>query len=102
MRSKRITVVCGSNWLLKRDRNHIELCNISLQSFVNWGEELFKIGGSWLMGLKVFAAIVIAAMVPVSALAHHSFGMFDLQKNVTYTGTVVEYNWENPHSHIIL
>ena len=35
-------------------------------------------------------------------LAHHSFAMFDLTKDVTYEGTIVEYRWENPHSHIIL
>jgi len=28
--------------------------------------------------------------------------MFELTKNVTYTGTVVEYRWENPHTHIIV
>jgi hypothetical protein len=28
--------------------------------------------------------------------------MFDLQKNIYYVGTIVEYNWENPHSHIII
>jgi hypothetical protein len=54
------------------------------------------------MKFKSIAAAVIAALIPASALAHHSFGMFDLQKNITYAGTVVEYNWENPHTHIIV
>ena len=34
--------------------------------------------------------------------AHHSFAMFEMSKNVTYTGVVLEYNWENPHTHIIM
>jgi hypothetical protein len=54
------------------------------------------------MKLKALAATVIAAMIPASALAHHSFGMFDLQKSVTFVGTVTEYDWENPHTHIII
>jgi uncharacterized protein (TIGR03437 family) len=26
----------------------------------------------------------------------------DMSKNLTFKGTVVEYNWENPHTHIPL
>ena len=52
------------------------------------------------MRCKVFVAVFMLAAT--SALAHHGFSMFDLQKDVTYTGTVVEYNWENPHTHIIV
>jgi Family of unknown function (DUF6152) len=28
--------------------------------------------------------------------------MFDIAKNVTYTGVVKEYRWQNPHSHIVI
>src|SRR5215831_19493742 len=44
-------------------------------------------------------AIILAA-VPV--LAHHSFSMFDMDKDVAYKGTVVEYRWVNPHVHMTL
>lgn len=37
-----------------------------------------------------------------TAYAHHSFAMFDMSKNITFQGVVVEYNWENPHTHIIV
>lgn len=37
-----------------------------------------------------------------AAYGHHSFAMFDMSKNVTYQGVVLEYNWENPHTHIIV
>jgi len=37
-----------------------------------------------------------------AAYAHHSFAMFEMSKNVTYEGVVLEYNWENPHTHIII
>ena len=32
-----------------------------------------------------------------SALAHHSFSMFDQTKKVTIEGTVAEVQWTNPH-----
>jgi hypothetical protein len=43
---------------------------------------------------------VLVAAAPVRA--HHSFAMFDMNKNVTYEGAVVEYRWTNPHTHIII
>lgn len=36
------------------------------------------------------------------AIAHHSRAMFDMTRNFTYRGTVKEYRWQNPHSHIII
>ena len=45
-------------------------------------------------------ALAIAAVAPT--FAHHSFAMFDMEKETVFTGTVVEYNWENPHTHIII
>jgi hypothetical protein len=41
-------------------------------------------------------------LVATAAYPHHSFAMFEMSKNVTYVGTVLEYNWENPHTHIIV
>ena len=32
-----------------------------------------------------------------AAFAHHSFAMFDMNKNVTVTGEVKEFQWTNPH-----
>jgi Family of unknown function (DUF6152) len=36
------------------------------------------------------------------SLAHHSRAMFDMAKNVTFRGVVEEYQWQNPHSHVII
>jgi hypothetical protein len=36
------------------------------------------------------------------SFAHHSRAMFDVAKNITYSGVVDEYRLENPHSHIII
>ena len=51
------------------------------------------------MNLKVasLAAVVVAAFT-ASALAHHSFAMFDAEKTVTLKGTVKELEWTNPHA----
>jgi hypothetical protein len=33
-----------------------------------------------------------------SAFAHHSGAMFDANKKVDVTGTIVDFNWSNPHA----
>lgn len=48
--------------------------------------------------LLVLQAALALAVIP--AFAHHGFTMFDMEKNVTLTGTVEAYDWFNPHSHI--
>ena len=47
------------------------------------------------------AAVVIAA-ASVPAVAHHSFVMFDKQKETTITGTVKQFENSNPHAMIVL
>src|SRR5215469_2439071 len=47
-------------------------------------------------------AVIGLAILTAPLFAHHSFAMFEMNKNVTYVGTVMEYNWENPHTHIII
>ncbi len=39
-------------------------------------------------------------LVASGAFAHHSFAMFDMTKTLTFKGVVVEYAWENPHTHV--
>lgn len=48
-----------------------------------------------------FAGIAIA-MCSMPALAHHSFSMFDGEKNMKLGGTVKEFRWTNPHSWLVL
>ena len=51
----------------------------------------------------VFAAVALMiAAWGGSLAAHHSFSMFEMEKNVTYTGVVVEYMWSNPHVHFTI
>ena len=45
-----------------------------------------------------FAAVIILATLAGQALAHHSFAMFDMKKDVTMAGVVTEFRWTNPHS----
>jgi hypothetical protein len=46
-------------------------------------------------GLVHVCAIALAYATP--AIAHHSFAMFDNQKEVTVAGVVREFQWTNPH-----
>jgi hypothetical protein len=51
----------------------------------------------------VFAAVLLLITSSGATLvAHHSFSMFDMEKNVTYEGVVVEYMWINPHTHFMV
>lgn len=43
-----------------------------------------------------------ALAIPVAALAHHSFAMFDHVNRVTLAGTVSRFEWTNPHVYIEL
>jgi hypothetical protein len=47
----------------------------------------------------VAAAALLGIVVSAQpASAHHSFAMFDRNKQVTLTGTVRQFQWTNPHS----
>jgi hypothetical protein len=50
----------------------------------------------------VLLAVLLAMIASASGrvLAHHSFTMFEMDKDVTYKGVVVDYKWINPHVHI--
>lgn len=45
-------------------------------------------------------ALLLAAGATATSLAHHSTAMFDMAHPVTVTGTVVAFDWANPHSYI--
>jgi hypothetical protein len=53
----------------------------------------FSLGG-------VLALVLVAAATPASS--HHSFSMFERDKQITLRGTVKEFQWTNPHSWIQL
>jgi Family of unknown function (DUF6152) len=41
--------------------------------------------------------LLAALVLPIVALAHHSFAMFDMTKSINYKGAVKEVQWTNPH-----
>jgi len=52
----------------------------------------------WLGGLGL---VVMTSAAP--ALAHHPFAAeYDWKKPITVTGTVTRFDWENPHSTLIV
>ncbi len=56
------------------------------------------------MNLKTIAAAILLATVVTGtpAWAHHSFAMFDMNKQVVLEGTVKEFQWTAPHSWVQL
>jgi Family of unknown function (DUF6152) len=46
----------------------------------------------------LMTVVLVGAALPT--LAHHSFAMFDRDKEVTLVGTVREFQWTNPHAFI--
>lgn len=46
----------------------------------------------------IFAALAVAAPTAVPVWAHHSFAMFDTEKEMTLEGTIKEFQWTNPHT----
>jgi Family of unknown function (DUF6152) len=53
---------------------------------------------------RITAACAVLALslsgVCATAFAHHSFAMFERDKEVTLVGTVREFQWTNPHAFI--
>jgi hypothetical protein len=52
--------------------------------------------------MRVIAGFAVAALAAAPAFAHHSFAMFDKDKNTTLEGTIKEFQWTNPHSWVQL
>jgi len=49
-----------------------------------------------------YLAAVLAVCTAASAAAHHSTNMFDADNPVEFRGTVVEWQFQNPHCFIML
>jgi len=52
-------------------------------------------------GIRARAIVAAGALLATAgAFAHHSFAMFDRDKEVVLTGTIREFQWTNPHAFI--
>lgn len=54
------------------------------------------------MKMRLLGIAGAALMLAAPAFAHHSFAMFDYNKEVTITGELKDLQWTNPHIHIIV
>ena len=54
------------------------------------------------MHIKFLGIAAAALMLAGPAFAHHSFAMFDYNKELTITGELKELQWINPHIHILV
>jgi hypothetical protein len=52
------------------------------------------------VSLSVLGAAALAGLLGLSApaFAHHSGAMFDTSKKVDVSGTIIDFNWSNPHA----
>lgn len=50
----------------------------------------------------IFGALALGGALAAPAIAHHSFAMFDKQKETWLNGTIREFQWKNPHAFIQL
>src|SRR5215213_2348759 len=51
---------------------------------------------------RVAVALVGFALASASVRAHHSFAMFEMDKDVEYSGVISEWKWQNPHVHFVV
>jgi hypothetical protein len=54
------------------------------------------------MSTKILGIVAAVLMLAGPAFGHHSFAMFDYNKDVTLVGEVKELQWTNPHIHILV
>jgi hypothetical protein len=50
----------------------------------------------------VFAAALSFGIGVAPVFAHHSFGLFDMSKTAEIEGTVVKFEWSNPHCWVFI
>ena len=49
---------------------------------------------------NLWAISAAALLFPIPVSAHHSNSGFDLDRLVTFQGTVVSFEWTNPHVYL--
>lgn len=51
---------------------------------------------------RIASVALVFTLLGRATHAHHSREMFDVGRNITYSGVVKAYRWENPHSSIVV
>jgi Family of unknown function (DUF6152) len=54
------------------------------------------------MNENLVGVLATALLIAGPASAHHSFAMFDYNREITLLGEVKQFNWTNPHIHILI
>jgi hypothetical protein len=49
---------------------------------------------------RIVAPCAVGMALTASAVAHHSYSMFDYSKLLSVSGTVAKHEWKNPHAYI--
>jgi hypothetical protein len=48
---------------------------------------------------RLAGVILMFASTGAALVAHHSFAMFDMDKDLKLVGTITDVKWQNPHTH---
>jgi hypothetical protein len=51
---------------------------------------------------QLAGALMIVALVPAAALAHHGWSGYDATRPLTLTGVIKDSGYEHPHGHVSL
>jgi hypothetical protein len=54
------------------------------------------------MRLRITAALVVLALAPTAAVAHHGWSGYDGSRVLNLTGTIREAGYEHPHGYVKL
>jgi hypothetical protein len=54
------------------------------------------------MKIVAYALVIGSLALAAPAAAHHSYAMFDRDKDVVLVGAVKEWRWTNPHTFMVL
>jgi hypothetical protein len=50
--------------------------------------------------MKRYLSMLVAALLPLSVMAHHGWSEYDASKPLTVTGAIKASGYEHPHGHI--
>lgn len=83
----------GVNLLQRKSSQVITSASSSLQA-------LWRLAGAHIfrdMSRRHSVILAALASLPVVAIAHHTYAMFDGSKTLSVSGTIAKLEWKNPH-----
>src|ERR1041385_2173294 len=90
----------GSAWSLSAGGSGLRSASKALPENLSFLYRGGRQKASAFMRISKLGLALAALAASGVAFAHHSFAMFDRDKEVVLTGTIHEFQWTNPHAFI--